>query len=87
MIDIKVNYSSLYQDKNCRLGCSQVEHFEHFINCTHINKEKALLSNVKNGSLNLMKENSQIIIKKIEIRNQLIKVKEESEKKKISNSS
>ena len=81
MTDLKINFPGKYNDLECRMGCNEIENYEHMNECNKIfNKGKINMQNLWNGNLIEIKECNNMITQYIKKREQI--EEEHSNKKK-----
>ena len=73
MTDIKINYPGQHSNLNCRLGCTEIENYEHIGKCSKINSEKLDINmqQLWNGDISQMKKWSAMIKTDINKRNKI----------------
>lgn len=76
MIDVKKNFTAKHTSLKCRLGCETVENMEHLVKCEKIRtttggKESYDEEKLNNGTIREKKEQTEILVWKLEEREKM----------------
>ena len=76
MSDVKINFSSQYENLNCSLGCDKIESQEHIINCdkigSNLNIDDVVYQDIFSNDIQKLKNIAKKLSSALEAKNKII---------------
>ena len=76
MSDVKINFSSQYENLNCSLGCDEIESQEHIINCdkigSNLNNNEVVYQDIFSNDIQKLKNIAKKLSSALEAKNKII---------------
>ena len=84
MFDVKKNFPGKFENKECRLGCPEIEDINHLLKCKKIEEKEVNIdiNKISHGNLRELKTNAKEILKRLKKRNEIVTKVDQMNKRK-----